>query len=230
MKSPLGLLRAVLTDFARLEPSVHGLDRDYSTIEARVKHEGFSFVAITLPTLGGSIDYGLSSGRFTCPLGFAKIKGGAIPRLFSGMLCDVFDSNTGLMLADPNVGAIKCLREVCYMFKKTLSDSDREDILDKDAKSSFWRTEAHVASAGYDAGRVRILQKVASFCCADLEKDPHGSRGRHGPGAVAEGYSPNQKWQALSNDLMSLDSSTYGFEGFAYLKSDGELKKTSLSC
>jgi len=48
--------------------------------------------------------------------------------------------------------------------------------------------------------------------------------GRHGPGAVAEGYTPNQKWSELSEAIMALDSSAYGFEGFAYFKADGEMK------
>lgn len=225
MKSPLGLLRALLCDIARLEPSVHGLDRDYTSIEARVKHEGFSFVAITLPTLGGSIDYGISTGRFACPLGFKKVKGGALPRLFSGLLCNVFDTQTGHILPDPSVSAVKCLREICYLFKKTLASSEKEEYLDKIAKRSFWSTEECVARrSSYDVRRVRILQRVSRFCLPELERAPRSNLGRHGPGAVVEGYLPNQKWAALSDAIMALDSSDYCMEGFAYLHADGVLK------
>ena len=95
MKSPVVLLSTLLQGCKRLEPCVNGIDRDVLTIESRVKHEGDGFLTIALPALCDAFDEGLSTGKFTCPPGFKKTRGGAIPRLFSGMLCEVFDNITG---------------------------------------------------------------------------------------------------------------------------------------
>jgi len=111
MKSPLivRLLQALLYDIARLEPDVKGLDRDYVTIQARFEHEGVGFLSVALSSLCDSVDYGLAKGRFTCPSGFKKSRSGALPRLFSGLLCKVFDSRTGSLKERPCVWTVKNL-------------------------------------------------------------------------------------------------------------------------
>lgn len=133
MKSPIVLLRGLWSDFQRLEPGVKGLDRDLLTIENRFEYEGYGFLAVALPTLCKSLDKGLSEGRFTCPLGFKKVKGGSIPRLFSGMISEVFDPVTGLLKEAPNVGVIANLRQICLFFKKIQLPDSSNILLEKKA-------------------------------------------------------------------------------------------------
>lgn len=89
------ILRSLLTDVDRLRPGTKGLDRDLITLEARLEHEGVSFLSVTLCTLGKAFDKGLSEGTFTCPVGLKKAKGSMIPLIFSGVMGDVFDPSTG---------------------------------------------------------------------------------------------------------------------------------------
>jgi len=96
MKRPIALLSSLLEDFQRLEPGVMHLDRDLKTIEARFEHEGYGFLTVTLPSLCDALDQGLVQGRLACPSSFKKMKGGALPRFLSGLLCHVFDPKTGL--------------------------------------------------------------------------------------------------------------------------------------
>jgi len=118
MKSPIVLLDSLWMDIHRLEPEVKGLDRDLVTIKKRFENEGYGFLAIALPSLCAALDRGLASGQFTCPMGF-KSRGRAIPELFQGMFCEVFEPLTGLLKENANIRITKLLRQVLLLFKKT---------------------------------------------------------------------------------------------------------------
>lgn len=89
------ILRSLLIDVERLRPGTKGLERDLVTLEARVEHEGVSFVATALVALGKAFLKGLEEGRFTAPVGFKRPKGSKIPCLFKGIFGEVFDPVTG---------------------------------------------------------------------------------------------------------------------------------------
>jgi hypothetical protein len=91
---------------------------DRKTIEARVEHEGISFLTISLPRFGADFQKSLDRGFVANDLftGF-QWKGG-LPRLFSGFLSLVFDTSTGRLLDDPSIDAIRAIRQITLMFAK----------------------------------------------------------------------------------------------------------------
>jgi hypothetical protein len=228
MKSPIVLLRSLLTDVSRLEPGAKGLQRDLLTLEFRFSNEGFSFFTVALPTLCNALDRGLATGRFTCPLGFKKIRKGALPKLFSGLLSDIFESDTGRLKQDSdNIGIIKCLREVLMLFKKTLVSSDREEILDRKACNEFIETDVNASAFYFEDRETHLFDRVCSLVLPGLRlRDLEEIDCKHGPGGVFEGVKGNQKWSTLVEDIKSdaFDVDKYGYSDFANLsRYDGKL-------
>lgn len=212
MKSPIVLLTHLFTDVKRLVPHVKGLDRDIITIEARFEHEGYSFLSVAFSSLCDALDEGLTKGRFTCPTGFKRIKSGALPRIFSGLLCDVFDAITGHLKQDPDLGSIKCLREILRMFKKASSGSTRDDILHEIAVTNFFETEGSVLRVIPDT-RGHFLKDVCRFILPDLQNvDLRDIVCKHGPGATQERVVNNQKWAFTLQAFNELDSERFGYD------------------
>lgn len=227
MKSPIELLRSLLTDVKRLEPGVKGLERDLLTLEFRVSNEGFSFFTVALPNLCNALDRGLASGWFTCPMGFKKIPRGALPRLFSGLLSDVFHSDTGRLKESPEQGVIKCLREVLMLFKKTLTDSDREEVLDRKACHEFIETDVNASGFYFDSRSSHLFDRVCNLVLPSLSsRDLREINCKHGPGGVYEGVKGNQKWSTLVKDITRdfFDLDTFGYSDVGnLLRYDGKL-------
>jgi len=217
MKSPIALLSCLLDDVQRLEPDVRNLDRDLKTIEARFKHEGIGFLTIAFSTYCDALDEGLAMRRFTCPAGF---KSGrlAIPRLFSGMLCEVFDERTGLLKENPRMGYLKCLREILRLFRKLPLSNDRDKELDKEAKDKFLSCDESVTRTTWDERRKNHLMGVCRLVLNQLENgvDYEQSNCKHGPGAVSERFTANGKWSAVTSSLWSNPEELegYGFDSF----------------
>lgn len=203
MKSPLivRLLQALLRDVARLEPDVKGLDRDFVTIQARFEHEGVGFLSVALASLCDAVDYGLATKRFTCPTGFRKSRSGALPRLFSGLLCKVFDLRTGSLKEDPCLRAVKNLRQILRFFKKFVPDTSRETTLHDDAVRTFWDAELR-CSESFNPLYSSLLSRVAGYTLSGLSLfRPDQIIPKHGPGAVRERLAPNQKWSEAFESL-----------------------------
>lgn len=203
MKSPILLLRAFFTDVKRLEPGVKGLDRDFATIEKRVTYEGISFLTNTLPSFDKAVLNGLKTGRFASPTGFKLSRGTKLPRFLGGLLGEIFHSSSGLLRHDANPNAVKCVRELCCMFKKlALSPKKSDELSSKEIDKFFLNDEIcagvsipdHMKTSLRIASRF-VLKGLHSFLDYEL-------LGKHGPGAVADGVTSNQKWQMLF-DLMS---------------------------
>jgi hypothetical protein len=198
MKSPTVLLSSLLNDFRRLNSAV-GTDRDFITISKRFEHEGFGFLTKALPSLCMALEEGLRCGVFTCPLGFSKTKGGAIPRLFSGMFRDVFDSATGqLREADAaNVASVKNLRQILLFMKKLPTDADQVQQLDRNTKEAFVEDDRKVIRF-YPDDKTFDLQRVVNFVLQDLNiVQPEELIFRNGPGSVYDGETTNQKWSVV---------------------------------
>lgn len=218
MKSPLVLLSSLLQGCKRLEPGVRGIDRDIITIESRYKNEGNGFLTVALPTLCDALDKGLASGRFTCPTGFKQVRGGALPRLFSGLLCEVFDIITGDLLENPCVSCVKILREVTRAFKKLDLDSDQESYLDRKAKSEFIENDKICARDwNITEAELYVLDRVCSYILPNIENfDMRELQYKHGPGSVMESVTSNQKWSVVLDQLDQVEDK--GFDIFSYIR------------
>lgn len=221
MKSPIALLLSLLTDVGRLEPDVKGLDRDIIAIKLRVKHEGYGFLTVALPSLCDSLDRGFATGQFACPLGLKKVRGGAIPRMFSGMLCKVFDSVTGRLLEAPSVSTIKCLREVLRFCKKLALSTEQDTYLDRKAKREFFENDALCISENpFSEREDYILNSVCKAILPNVDNfDERELQCKHGPGAVFEGLKANQKWLALATYSSRLEELGYDIN---YLRDEME--------
>lgn len=208
MKSLYSLLSRLFDDVKRLMPEVQGLDRDLITIKHRVEHEGDSFLAITFPTICDALDRGLADSRFTCPTAFSKVRGGALPKLLSGLLCKVFDVD-GSLREHPSEEAIKILRELTRFFKKIDLSDEQAAMLDASAKERFIEDDASCITslATVDDRMLYIVDQVSRQVLLKLDDfRPDELLCKHGPGAVAEGISSNQKWAALCNHSELLEA------------------------
>jgi hypothetical protein len=224
MKSPIVLLWSLLDDVKRLHPLVRGIERDSITLNDRFKHEGLGFISKTLPSLCDAFDEGLSTGRFTCPSNFRKIRGGVLPRLFSGLLSNVFDRSTGELLSSADLGIVKTIREILRLFRKLQPNQDQDDRLDIEARQKFFECEDLIPRQ-LDERLDYRLRLFSRYILKDLSKfNPSDMVGKHGPGAVYEGYSPNQKWSGLLSSLDRLVN--YGFDIFSYQRGLGSILST----
>jgi len=223
MKSPIALLRDLWDDFQRLDPDVKGLDRDFHTIENRFEHEGYGFLTIALPSLDDALLLGLSSGRFTCPSGFKTIRGGTIPRIFSGMFCEVFDPISGILKQSPDEGVLKSLHQILRLFKKTQLSSDDEIALHEKAVTEFFRCDDEARQVILPDMLHHLIGCVSRAILVNLCSRPTNELAfKHGPGAVEEGLKANQKWSALTNSIKNeeFDLDAYGYADFSVILSE----------
>jgi len=91
---------------------------DVKTVHRRVKHEGLSFLTITLPQFGKDFQKSLDQGVVDRRLytGF-QYKGG-LPRFLGGFLDRVFDRNSGRLLTEPDIDAILAIRQLTLIYGK----------------------------------------------------------------------------------------------------------------
>lgn len=235
MKSPIVLLSSLLDDVKRLEPDVRNLDRDLKTVEARFKHEGIGFLTNAFSSYCDALDEGLAMRRFTCPAGF-KTGGLALPRFLSGLLCEVFDERTGLLKENPRMGYLKCLREILRLFRKLPLSSDRDLQLDKEAKDKFLSCDESITQTVWNERYKHHLMGVCRLVLNQLEGvDYENLSCKHGPGAVSERLTANQKWNAVASSLWNnpeeLEGSGYDsvlvdmYTSEAFCNSEEELQR-----
>lgn len=209
MKSLIGLSRSLFLDLKRLHPDVRGLDRDLLTIEARIKDEGVGFLSVALPAFGKAFDQSLASGRMANIAGFSN--DGQIPKFLSGIVCHIFDTLTGVLKDNAPVDHILSVRQVCYFFKKFLPSDERDDYLAKLAVKDFNDVETSIGEV--NPSLLERFEHVCSFLLPELDLvQEHECK--HGPGAVFEGYTANQKWSEVYNRLLEFDDKlvTIGYD------------------
>jgi hypothetical protein len=214
MKSLTSLVQCILEDIQY--GCGTSTTRDFETIAWRVKHEGESFLTITLPNFAKEFERALELGKVdsTLFIGWTRQKSkllgkGALPRFLGGLLSLVFDPKTGVLLNEPNVCAIADIRQVCLMFKKVLlpcSDKRMEGAYKK-----FIETEHELdnAMAELEPELRMKLRRLARLIWGDATLDRSIFREieerltsydhvpKHGPGATAERIVGNDKYNLL---------------------------------
>lgn len=215
MKSPIDLLESLFLDLKRLNPDVKGLERDFVTLEKRYEDEGYGFLTVALPALDSAVLNGLSIGRFACPPGFKPIRGGAIPKFLSGMLCNVFEPSSGVLKDQVDDCVLKSVRNLLMFFKKMKLSPEHEEILHVKAVSTFYECDEVAGSVVIQSRILCHLQRVAKVILPTLEtKLGDNMTFKHGPGGVEEKLCSNQKWEELSKGLVKglFDLDAYGFD------------------
>lgn len=116
-----GIYAEVFEQISERFPALLGdCTRDASRLRSLIESRGLSFAMIDLPDLGKHFDKCLSEGRLTLSsiAGSRPYKrGSTIPRLFKGLWILVFDEK-GVLRDDPDIQAIRYLRQLLYVAKK----------------------------------------------------------------------------------------------------------------
>jgi hypothetical protein len=173
---------------------------DYKTVQTRVKHEGESFLTITLPNFCTDFQKSLVEGRVDRNQFQGFTFSGSLPRFLGGFFDLVFDRGTGLLLDDPSVDAIYSIRQLTLMFGKILlpcSDTRKDAAIE-----GYLQCEQSVKSADDARGPQEIedFHRISRLLWADLFSAVDNSIAnfevlpKHGPGSTADRLSGNQKF------------------------------------
>ena len=216
MKSPIVLWSCLAEEMARRCHT--SATMDIRTVHGRVKHEGISFLTISLPSFGKdfqkSLDQGIADRNSF--QGFSWRAG--LPRFLGGFLDRVFDRDSGVLVDQPDVEAILAIRQLTLMFSKVLlpcSDTriegamsdyvncDREVKEVDDSLSESDYSEFRRMSSLLFRGIFQELDFLIS--CEDVVP-------RHGPGATADKLMGNQKF--TQNTWTDRLQEVFSFENF----------------
>jgi hypothetical protein len=172
--------------------------RDINTVSRRVKHEGLSFLTITLPDLGKSIQKWIDLEQAGTHPSFQK--DGSLPRFLGGYLSRVFDRGTGQLLNDPCIDSIIALRQLTLMFGKILLPCS--PARHRRAMHGFIECEKEVRLSDMELTRsdfdeFRVMSNMLfSEVFTQMERDLYYKQilPKHGPGAVADKLTSNGKY------------------------------------
>lgn len=211
----MSLFDCILAD-AEVQCSTN-LARDRQRVRHELENRGLSFLTLTLPAFGMAFDYALDQGRVDLSV-FPSIlrkpyrgKGEkhAIPKFLRGIVCRVFDPQTGIILNEPNETALFAVRQICLSAKKlNIPCTNRRE---RDALARFVACDAEIAQLDLldskirypsslhnryrDVARVLWTQTFSGF--SEVRDAGDGLRPKHGPGATAEKISGNRKFEIL---------------------------------
>jgi len=176
--------------------------KDFRTILSRSSSsERFQFCTKTMPKLGKALDAGLVEGKFLCPREFKRSrKGSSIPAFLQGYFALVFNWQDGFLLPDPDVSAVKHIRQVCFVFYKLelgyKAEEEAKVIANFEATESELETldlasnlDVKIAA---DMTGGTIFNNTVINIFGNL--DPKDINPKHGPGAVATGEKGEEKW------------------------------------
>lgn len=189
MKRPTMLVKAVLQD-AELDLDL-SVERDAQCIERRCKHEGLSFLTITLPCLADSLERGLEVGRFSCPSNFSRH--GSLPRFLGGFFKRVFTLD-GRLLPEPCPYAVKWIRQICRFFKKPKIDCS--SVRENKAEMQFLAVEGELRRMTSQIERKDILlDQVSGIIWTETfpDFDYLDLVCHHGPGVTADRRLSNER-------------------------------------
>ncbi len=216
MKRPTMLVQAVLRQLSiDLDLSV---ERDQQRIADRCKHEGLSFLTITLPQLSDALERGIEVGTFTCPSSFSKH--GSLPRFMGGFFKRVFYTD-GRLLDEPCPYTIAGIRQVCRFFKKLkLGCSPKRNLK---AEQHFIEVEGELRMMTSQVERKdNFLDKISGILWSQVfpELSYLDLICHHGPGVTADRYASNQryritKWNHRSELTFPSDLHCYSNYGIA---------------
>lgn len=203
MKRPTILLEAMLIEdgIALGVPTA----RDVLTLRHRVKHEGLSFITITLPTLSDFLEQGLESGRLALELSrsFRFCTNRRLPRFLGGFFSLVFDDD-GYLKHNASIDAIKCIRQISRSFKKLFLVCD--EARSKAASQRYVQIEKELSD---DYERIVRIDPYLDDTCALIGKyfcimpEEETERPNHGPGVTADSLSPNGRWSIRNWNVRS---------------------------
>lgn len=193
------IFETLILDVASGRSSVlrSSLLRDLHTIQLRLKHEGIKFCTITLPSLSKAIYQSFRTGHLDCPTAFKRQKGTMLPRLFSGLLKEIY-TDDGILLREADVASITEVLQLCglgYKLDIPFTGNEEELVL-----QNFCETEIELQSLPEPSTINPYILELAKLMIAEVFRDFSYSDilPRHGPGAVATKERGHEKWSFRS--------------------------------
>ena len=199
MKSLTSLWNVLAEEFAsRCSTST---TKDIKTVQGRVKHEGISFLTITLPSFGKDFQFCLDQGLVS-PESFLSFRksGSCLPSFLRGFMELVFDSGTGVLLEEPDIEAILAIRQLTLTFSKILlpCTPERErkamaDYVQCDKEVNY--NDSNLSNSDFSEF-ARMGQLLFGDIWSGVDRDIYNQAiiPKHGPGATAEHLSSNGKY------------------------------------
>lgn len=178
------------------------IDRDIKTVAARSRHEGMSFLTITLADFARDLHVGLESELVSPSLFCSFKKRGRLPLFLGGFLELVFDRETGVLLPQPSHDAIYALRQLTMLFakvkmettpKRTRRAYEKYVAVERELTEMVW---SDVDFVDYDRFSAIFLGDI--FNHVNLGVDRFEIVPKHGPGATADGVVGNDKYHLQS--------------------------------
>lgn len=175
--------------------------RDLDVLKLRVKHEGLSFLTITLPDFCDDVflalENGLSSQHFC---GFKKV--GLLPAFLQGWTTRVFCRDTGTLRSNPTQ-YLSSIRQFCYAFKKCGLNCTKERI--ENAYKDYKNTDNDLDSTfqNVNSDDLRQFELFSKRVWTGMFEDYKTENlvFKHGPGAVYEKLNNNQKY-VIENSII----------------------------
>jgi len=193
--------------------------KDYKTVLRRTNTESVSYLTITLPTFGKDFERSLDRGFIDSSAfrAFRKVPAGAIPAFLSGMTSQVFDRETGRLLENPNIDAIRAVRQLTLMFGKVAIDCT--DARKDAAVLEFLKCEKEVGEKNEETSMAALneLSTMSFHIFGNIFNEVERMLvseellPKHGPGATADRLRGNSKydlseWPARLNHSFPWDS------------------------
>jgi len=177
--------------------------KDYELILGRSKHEGLSFLTITLPTFGKDTQKCLDRGFVAHDMfqGFSWHAG--LPQFLGGFLELVFDRNSGVLLDEPDIEAILAVRQLTLIFGKVLFPCS--DARVRESMNDYVQCDEEVkgVDSRLDSLDLREFKRMSHllfrdlFCVVDREIHNLELIPKHGPGATADKLRGNAKFKSM---------------------------------
>nr|QDH86500.1 MAG: RNA-dependent RNA polymerase [Leviviridae sp.] len=176
--------------------------RDKKTVADRTNNEGLSFLTITLPTFAKDFELSLERGRVDNDVFLSFKKNGSLPAFLQGFSCLVFDRKTGVLLDEPNIHAIRAIRQLTLLYSKILLEC--EDFRVAKAFNDYIECEMEVKALELSDEQNFLFTRLSRMLFASMftsvDSDIYNLNmvPKHGPGATADKLVGNQKFNQHS--------------------------------
>ncbi len=166
----------------------------------RVEHEGDSFLTITLPAFASDFESCLELGMIGpgCFTSFKKRLG--LPVFLRGFLDLVFEDRTGMLREQPDVRAIRAIRQLTLVFKKI--ERETTDARKRAAEAAYvtCETDLEAVDLALSDEQRRAFSTSFAWLYSDVLNDLTRSieqmdvSPKHGPGSTQDKLLGNRKW------------------------------------
>lgn len=178
-------------DIAQCYPKTRESELDIRKLRSRVRAEGISFLTKTLPKLGKALDRAISSDTPLLASGFSLKSGSSIPRFLGWLLERVFTKD-GYVRSDPDITALRHLRQILYFSYKLKLPYDSKT--ESSVIESFVAAQEELENIEFGPALEPVIREARAFISRVLDGfDVRDIIPRHGPGAVATGERVGEK-------------------------------------